>query len=213
MGSHAEREYRKADGLGDYQRGTTMYAASTDLELAQLIREDDREAYAELYRRYAMPLLHHAYNKMRSREDAKDTVQEVFATVWDKRRQLSVDQNVAGFLYASVRNSILNQIAREEVAGRYLASMERFVRDGAPPADHAVREKEFAQLIESEIARLTPRMREVFELSRAQHLSHREIAAKLGMSEQTVSKHMTNALRILRERLGVYYLVCMIYLF
>jgi len=49
---------------------------------------------------------------------------------------------------------------------------------------------------------LPSKMRTVFELSRNEHLSHREIAFKLEISEQTVSKQITNALRILKLKLG-----------
>jgi RNA polymerase sigma factor (sigma-70 family) len=57
--------------------------------------------------------------------------------------------------------------------------------------------------IQREIAALPGKMREVFQLSRDQELSHKEISNKLGISEQTVSKQISNALKILRKNLGV----------
>jgi RNA polymerase sigma-70 factor (ECF subfamily) len=45
-------------------------------------------------------------------------------------------------------------------------------------------------------------MREVFELSRNEQLSHREIAERLDISEQTVKKQVQNALKILKAKLG-----------
>jgi len=51
---------------------------------------------------------------------------------------------------------------------------------------------------------LPPKMREIFELSRKEYLSHKEIAEKLGISEQTVSKQVSNALKILRTKLGFF---------
>jgi RNA polymerase sigma-70 factor (ECF subfamily) len=59
------------------------------------------------------------------------------------------------------------------------------------------------ELIEKEIATLPPKMREVFELSRKANLNYREIAEKLNISDNTVKKQMSNALKILRSRLGV----------
>jgi RNA polymerase sigma-70 factor (ECF subfamily) len=47
-------------------------------------------------------------------------------------------------------------------------------------------------------------MREVFELSRKQHLSHKEIAEQLGISEKTVKSQVNNALKILRVKLGIF---------
>jgi len=179
----------------------TNYSAQSDADLLNLLRLGDRAAYTEIYDRYIFVLLNHAYNKTRSREEAKDIVQEVFATLWAKRDSLFIDY-LAGYLFRSVRNIFLNQVAHKAVQDKFLASMEKFAASHEV-ADHLVREKQLAAIVEHEIAALPPKMREVFELSRKEHLSHREIAEKLAISEQTVSKHVTNALKILRVKLGV----------
>jgi RNA polymerase sigma-70 factor (ECF subfamily) len=69
-------------------------------------------------------------------------------------------------------------------------------------ADYLVREKELGQLIENEIVRLPEKMQEVFRMSRQSHLSHKEIAQGLGLSETTVKKHVNNALKVLRPKFG-----------
>ncbi len=58
-------------------------------------------------------------------------------------------------------------------------------------------------IIEKEIGALPPKMREVFELSRKENLSHKEIAEKLNLSEKTVKKQVNNSLKILRSKLGM----------
>ncbi|HEY0272531.1 MAG TPA: sigma-70 family RNA polymerase sigma factor, partial [Chitinophaga sp.] len=73
----------------------------------------------------------------------------------------------------------------------------------APPPDYRVREKQFMEMIEREIAALPPKMRVVFEMSRKSDYSHREIAAHLDIAEETVKKQIKNALKILRNRLGL----------
>jgi len=50
---------------------------------------------------------------------------------------------------------------------------------------------------------LPPKMKTVFELSRKANLSHKEIATQLDLSESTVKKHVNNALKILRGKLGL----------
>jgi len=49
---------------------------------------------------------------------------------------------------------------------------------------------------------LPPKMRTVFELSRKEGLSHKEIAEQLNITEQSVRSHIKGALKILRPRLG-----------
>jgi RNA polymerase sigma-70 factor (family 1) len=176
------------------------YTSYSDAELKNMLCAGDRMAYAEVYQRYVFPLLNHAYNKTRDREESKDIVQEVFTTLWAKRESMEVG-NLRGYLFKSVRNIFLNQIAHQAVQDKYLHSMEQFAASAEVP-DHLVRERQLTAIIEREIAALPPKMREVFELSRKEHLSHKEIAEKLGISEQTVSKQVTNALKILRPKLG-----------
>lgn len=182
-----------------------------DAELLQLLKAGDRSAYEQIYHRYKFVLHNHAWNKTRNREEAQDTIQEIFTMLWAKRESLDVNVNLSGYLYTSLRNYILNQMVRKEVRNKYIVSIQSFVDQDTVVADHRVRENQLRELIEKEVAALPPRMREVFELSRKGFLSHKEIAERLGTTEQTVKKQMTNALRVLRKRLGL--VIYLLYIF
>ena len=56
-------------------------------------------------------------------------------------------------------------------------------------------------LIRQAMQRLTPRQREIFQMSREQQLSHREIAEALGISVYTVQESISTSLRTLRAYL------------
>lgn len=83
-----------------------------------------------------------------------------------------------------------------------MSSLQNYITHGPCITDHVIREKQLAALIEKGISDLPPKMKEVFELSRKQKLTHKEIAEKLNLSEQTVKKQVNNALKILRVKLG-----------
>ena len=180
------------------------YQQFTDEKLADLLRSGDQLAYTEIYDRYIFILLNHVFNKTGNREEAKDLVHEVFTSLWANRGQLQITNSLAAYLYTSIRNIYLNQITRKKVQGKYLDSMLKFAEQPQTITDHRIRENQLVAIIEKEIAQLPPKMREVFELSRKQHLSHQEIAERLQISEQTVSKHISNALKILRVKLGIF---------
>lgn len=175
----------------------------SDSELVALLQSGNGDAYKEIYERYSIILLNHAYNKTRDREEAKDIVHEVFTMLWINRYDVKLNSNLSGYLYTCVRNVFLNQVARNGVQSKYLASLKDFSLSSQVITDHLIREKQLTEIINHEIADLPPKMGEVFKLSRNEHLSHKEIAEKLGISEQTVSKQVTNALKILRVKLGV----------
>lgn len=57
------------------------------------------------------------------------------------------------------------------------------------------------QFITRALQQLTPRQREIFEMSREQQMSHREIAESLGISVNTVQESISTSLRTLRTYL------------
>jgi RNA polymerase sigma-70 factor (family 1) len=175
----------------------------SDQELVTLFKDGDQLAYTEIYHRFKGVLHLHAYKKLGSFEEAKDTVQELFVQLWNTREQIPVAANLSGYLYQALRNRVFNIIAHKKVESRYMDSIATFFNEGYAITDHLVREKQLSDKIESEINNLPAKMREVFILSRKQHLSHKQIAEKLGISESTVKNQIKNALKILRSRLDL----------
>src|SRR3569833_2745811 len=184
------------------------YCQLSDQELVVLQNKGDQLAFAQIYDRYKFILHAHTLNKLRDREEARDIIQEVFTYLWSKHDEIIISGNLSGYLYGAVRHAILNKITRRQVQEKYLDSLKEFSVLDNVLTDHRIRENQLREHIEKEIRMLPPRMREVFELSRNEHLTHREIAWKLEISEQTVSKQITNALRILKLKLGI--LACVV---
>ena len=179
----------------------TDYSSYTETDLASLLKEGDHQAYTFIYDRYKFLLYAHAYKKLLDREEARDVVQEVFITLWNKRERIDTQSNLAGYLYTALRNAILNLFARKEVRTRYTESMTAHYRDDYAPTDHGIRSQQLSELIDREIAALPAKMQEVFVLSRKAHLNRKEISLQLGISEATVDRQISNALKILRARL------------
>lgn len=180
-----------------------LYRSYSDSELAALLRSGDRAAFAEIYERFKGPLYVHAFHRLGDREETKDLLQQLFTTLWENRESLEIRGQLSGYLFTSVRNRVLKFVAHQQVSSAYIASVQASVQAADGLTDRLVREKELLALIEQEIAALPPKMREIFELSRKQHLSNDEIAEQLGISEKTVRNQVNNALHTLRVKLGI----------
>ena len=178
------------------------YSALSDIELTELLKNGDAAAYTVIYNRYFDALYIHAYRRLNNKEEAQDIIHELFTQLWTKRTAIDIKSSLASYLYSAVRNKILDLIAHQQVEFKYMSSLQDFMIHGTCITDHRVREKQLAELIEKGIADLPPKMKEVFELSRKEKLSHKEIAEKLNLSEETVKKQVSNALKILRVKLG-----------
>ena len=179
------------------------YSKHTDKDLTSLLKAGDQSAFAEIYNRYKFILHNHAWNKLKNREEARDLIQEVFSTIWDKRQTLQIGQNLSGYLYSCVHNQFLNKVVHQSVKNKYIDSIRDYSQTGTIYTDHRVRENMLKAIIDKEIDELPSRMKQVFILSRRQHMSHKEIAELMGTTEQTVKKQMVYALKILRKKLGL----------
>ncbi len=182
----------------------------SDAELIALLRNGDEAAFAEIYQRYYRLLQNHIYKRLGDLEETKDILQELFAQVWTKRAQLPETTNFAGYLYIIVRNKVFNTLAHQKISSKYIQSIQEFISEENYITDLVVREKEFRAMIDREIDALPEKMREVFRLSRDSGLSHKEIAEQLDISEHTVSNQVTNALKVLRVKLGAYFFMLLL---
>jgi RNA polymerase sigma-70 factor (family 1) len=180
----------------------STYCNHSDEQLATLLTGGDENAFREIYVRYNSLLFIYAYRKLQDKEEAKDVVQEVFATLWRNRNQLNIQTTLTGYLYKSVLNRILNIFRHKEFSKVYIDSIAHLIDADQSSTDHLIREKEIRVLIETEIAALPARMREVFELRRKEYLSNKQISERLNLSEHTVATQIKRALKLIRIRFG-----------
>jgi RNA polymerase sigma-70 factor (ECF subfamily) len=177
------------------------YTSYDDAELADLLRSGDQLAYTEIYRRYWRLLYGHIYKMLQDEEESKDLLQELFSNLWTRAEKIPEQQNLGGYLYVSARHLVLNNIRQRKFRTEYLNSLSEFATEASDVTLHYLEERDLLAAIEREIEALPPRMRQVFEMSRKQHLSHREIAESLGTSEETVKKQIHKSLKTLRTNL------------
>jgi len=182
----------------------SKYSSFSDQELVALLREGDHAAYTEIYKRYWALLYRNARKMLHDEQETTDVVQEVFTLLWEKAPKLYLDHSLSAYLYSSVRNRIINIINRQKLKVNYVSSLTAFLISGSSITDDTIRERELALQIEKEIALLPEKMRKIFELSRKAHLSYKEIAEKIDISEGTVKKQVYNAIKILRLKLGAF---------
>jgi len=178
------------------------YSILSDIELISLLREGDHLAYTEIYTRYYPLMLNFAVRKLHDEDLSKDFVQELFTNVWQRREFISESGNFASFLYVSLRSRILNYFDHQNVESKYIEALQYALKSTSHlHADYLARERSMNDYIERQIMALPKKMSAVFQMSRKEHLSHKQIALKLNTTEENVSKHITRALKSLKTKL------------
>lgn len=173
----------------------------SDSELLDLLKSGREEAFTELYHRHWKLIYAHVYKMLRNEEDAKDIIQEVFSSLWSKAGFLRAETNISGWLFIAARNRVFDLIAKNKVRFDYLGEIAAYIENAAELPIETIDERKIEAILEREIQNLPAKMREIFEMSRKEHLSHKEIALKLNLSEQTVKKQVQNALKLLKPKL------------
>lgn len=174
------------------------YSKRIDDELVEMVKGGDHAAFTEIYNRYWPLLFLHVQRMVKDEDLAGDVVQEIFAWVWQRAPILDFNSSLSSYLYTAARNKVFNLIRHQKIQVNYFKDIAAFIEEGNYHVDEELRYKELLNTIESEIERMPPRMREIFNLSRKEHLSHKEIAMQLEISESTVREQVKRALKVLR---------------
>ncbi len=169
----------------------------------------DKNTFERLYYRYGLRLEAYARKFLKDPSSSKDAIQDVFVRFWEKYQGKSSDA-WAPVLFAMVRNKCIDSL-RRLVSKRSMTvpqvSMTReeevlFNRAFTADTDEGLLLEELDAAIKAVTDSLTPRCREIFQLSRVQGLSNKEIALKLGITEKAVEKNITSALKAFRENIS-----------
>lgn len=164
----------------------------------------DEDAFCELYATYKNRLIYFAMRFLKSREYAEDVFQDAFTVVWQSRRFINPDASFSSYLYTIMRNRILNQLRNAANEEKLKESILSQALDYTEDTKREVMLNDLQSLISHALQQLTPRQREIFEMSREAQLSHKEIADKLGISVNTVQEHISISLKLIRTYLIKY---------
>ncbi len=180
-----------------------MSAAAAELELVQRVRSGDESAFEQIFRAYYARLVSFACSSLGSPALAEEMVQDVFLHIWARRELWVVERSLAAYLFRAVRNRMSNARRSLSLETSHNADVAREAQQAvSAPSDGGLREAEIEAALAQALALLPERPRQIFLLSRRQHLSYGEIAEVLGIGLKTVEMHMGRALAQLRVSLG-----------
>ena len=158
--------------------------------------EWDKRAQNMLYKQFSSKMFSVCFRYARNREEAEDILQEVFITLWEKRKTISLEQSVGGWLFVLCYNKSVNLLRkklRESSAYQILKE---------PITDDIVDEMKYNlqwQILENAMAQLSPQKRKVFELCKIQGKTYEETASALQISKYTVKEYLSSAVSFVKE--------------
>jgi RNA polymerase sigma-70 factor (family 1) len=175
-------------------------------QLLTRLKKDDKKAFEEIFRMY-FPLLHeYAIFYVCSIQIAEDIVQDVFVKFWYSRKEIRIYSTLKGYLFRNVHNSCIQYLRHYKIEQQHQVLQQAKLEE-AYAMNRLFFESGLSKLYESDIESLVqkalqelPRKtREIYDLSRSQYLTNKEIAAKINLTEKAVEYHISRALESLRK--------------
>lgn len=176
---------------------------ATDHQLLELIQQDDRVAFTELYNRYWDKLFTTAMHRLDDEHEAEEVVQEVFLSIWQRRKIIKLTHTMNTYLSVAVKYKIINHLDKQYRKKRHIDHLAITAPLQEDSTNRWLSEKELRKQLEHSINQLPQKCRIVFLLSREEQKTNAEIAAELNIAEKTVEAHMTKALNTLRQSLNL----------
>ncbi len=176
--------------------------STSDNKLVDKLRKGDRVAFYNIYERYCKRLYGFVFRYIKVEVDAEEIVQEVFIKIWESRNKIDAHASFESFLFTIAYNSTISLLRKRANEQKYLEHLKSILQiQKAPDLIDEIQFNELNEKVKTLLNELTPRQKEIFQLSRVDGLTHNEIAQKLNISLNTVKKHMANALSFLKSRI------------
>lgn len=176
----------------------------SDEQLLALINANDEKAFDKLYARYWKLLYTIAWNRLRDQTAAEDLVQELFINFWERRNTIVIKTFLENYLRASMKYMIIAHVERMKANTESLKRLLERMATVESGIHETLVGAELEKTISDAVSAFPENMQKVFRL-RSEDLSVREIAAILGLAEQTVKNNISEALEKLRVVLAKQY--------
>src|SRR6056297_2578385 len=87
----------------------------SDSELTPLVKRGIKQAYQELFERFAPRIFQFSRTYLKNAADSEELVQDVFLKIWEKREKLDSSKNIKAFFFKIAVNTIYDFIRRKNL--------------------------------------------------------------------------------------------------
>lgn len=186
------------------------YAHIPDEELVSRAQEGDNSAFSELVERHQATVKRLALSILHDQQDADDEVQNALWKAYEHLSGFNQDAKFSTWLSRIVVNQCLMRLRKTKRANlMYLEditvgedSLKLEVADQRSTPEEVLAQAEVGLVLQTEIGKLPPLMRDVLVLRDVSELPMPDVATRLGISMAAAKSRLLRARLEMRERMG-----------
>jgi len=175
-----------------------MNKKEDDIILFNLIRHGDKLAFRHLFETYFTPMCRFMNLYVHEKTIVEELALDIFTYIWENRMTLQIQLSLKAYLFQAARNKCLNVLRQKKLT----VSIDNVEIDIEETNVMSLETEELYQLIQEAVLALPDKCKEVFQLSRTESLTNKEIANRLNISVKTVEGQITKALKRIKDFLG-----------
>lgn len=158
------------------------------------------QVFQEVHSSHELPLRNFLFYKLGDLEKAKDFAQEAFVRLWNNCSKVTFEK-VKSYLFTTANHLFLDDYDHQKVVMKFEYRSDSTESRMEQNPEHLYREQEFKSRLEDIIGDLPEKQRVVFLLSRIDKLKNKEISETLNISIKTVEKHVSSAIKTIKNSL------------
>ena len=155
----------------------------------------NRIKFEKMYGDHYSRLYYFALSLLADEDECRDVIDDIFLNIWKNIENIDIE-NIGTYLMSAVRNRAIDRMRHNKLQRQY---SEDYIREATVfYSDYSV-ELEKDKLVEQMLNSLKPPKDEILRLCYIERKRYAEVAELMGISPNTVKKHISGALKMLRE--------------
>ena len=172
-------------------------------QIVSALNEGHESVFDAVYRHYFKKLCAFCSQYIPDLEETEEIVQETMVWLWENRLTLKAELTLKSLLFTIVKNKALNRISHYEIKQKVHEEIHQKYESTFENPDF-YDQAELFRMYRQTLEKMPKDIRETFLMNRDRSLTHKEIAATLNVSPQTVNYRIGQALKMLRQALKDY---------
>lgn len=173
-----------------------------DKDLVLAMKAGNKAAFDALYNKYKARMILFSIKFIKTHEIAEDIYHDIFTQIWIHKGDLDEDKSFSSFLYATLKNRLLDEIRKRLTDEKFRATLTEDTSHNETL--NGIISEDFGRLYNQSLNSLTPQQRIIFSMSRNDNKTYKEIACHLNISINTVKTHLSQATSSMRNFLSKY---------